>query len=103
VATVIGLNISVEAVVLTVCLAVFTLSAGINKSSNSNTITDRELLHRIANCGDLTQDLVTWNHWKYALEPLVSGLMNVRVAYAREQNLDGHGIWAELSQGQFTL
>jgi hypothetical protein len=90
VAAVVGLNVALEAVVLVARKAVFAFTARVNEGSDSSAVADLELGYGRADLNNGASNLVTWNHWEDAREPLFANLVNVAVANARESDVDLH-------------
>jgi hypothetical protein len=76
--------------------AVVALPAGVHEGSNTNAITDLEFRDIGANPNYFPGNLMARNHWENSLEPFVSGLVDVGVANAREQNLDVNTVCAKV-------
>ena len=86
--TIVGAAHTLAAVVLLTLQALITLTAGINEATNTGMVTNLELSDIFTDSFDNTSDLVTWDHWEDSGTPLLSSLMNIRVADAGVLSLD---------------
>ena len=93
-ATVVGLNVALEAVVFLTGLARLALVAAVDKGSDAGAVADLELGYVAANLNNVAGNLVAWNHRKNAVKPLITNLVDVAVANARECNFDANVVWA---------
>jgi hypothetical protein len=81
-ATVVGADHTLSAVVFLSLLALVAAAARVNEATNTGVVTNLELLDIFADSLDDTSDLVTRNHREDGGAPLLTGLMDVRVADA---------------------
>lgn len=77
-----------RAVVLVVSLAELALQAGPDLSSNTNTVSNLDGCHLIADLDSLADDFVTDADWERAFAPTASDCMDIRAADAAALNLD---------------
>ena len=77
-----------RAVVLVVSLAELALQAGPDLRSNTNTVSDLDGCHLLADLDSLTNDFVTDADWERAIAPTASDCMDIRAADAAALDLD---------------
>src|ERR1700744_4122942 len=80
--TVVGLGVSLQAILFQVILAIFTFTAGIDQTAGAGEISDFELLHMTADLDHFTDDLVPGNHRENAFKPLILDLVEIGMANA---------------------
>src|SRR6185295_4164836 len=72
-------------------------AAGIDEAADADDMAGLPLLHMIADLGYPADDLVTGDHGKDRVVPLVLHLMKVRVANAAIENVDQHVVRTRLA------
>jgi hypothetical protein len=85
------------AVLLFADLAIVALATRVNHAADCGKVTHLELGHVSADVGHDTQDLVAWYHWVLGGTPLVSHLVDVRVAHADVCDLQLDVVIAQLT------
>src|SRR5438445_4691910 len=81
------------AVLLQACLTARAHSAGIHETADSGKLADFEAFHLGSDACHASDNFVAWDHGINRAAPLVSRLMDVRVADAAVENFDQHIVW----------
>lgn len=77
-----------RAVVLIVSLAELALQAGTDLSTNTNTVSNLDGCHLVADLDSLADDFVANADWKRAFTPTSSDCMDIRTTDSAALNLD---------------
>jgi hypothetical protein len=67
-----------------------TMTTGFDETTNAHPVTDLVMLGQITGLGDLSHDLVAWDHGEEAPAPLVPYLVEVRVTDPAIEYVDDH-------------